>query len=159
MIPAEIMEFLSQEATVAVAATRDGSRIPHIRRVSGWRADPDGRMIECFIPAAFSEGLTACLEDNGEFALTLEQIGTLKTYQLKGTYVSSRPVDDADLTSTELVRTRYAQSLSQVFGLEEAVCGAYIMPPSVVVRFAVREIFLQTPGPDAGRRVVPEALQ
>lgn len=156
MIPVEIMDFLTQEATVAVAATRDRSRIPHVHRVSGWRADPEGRMIECFIPAAFTEGLIASLEDNGEFALTLEQLGTHKTYQVKGTYVATRPVDDADLTSTEAVRARFAGILSQRFGLPETVCRAYIMPPALVIRFAVREIFLQTPGPDAGRRIVPE---
>jgi hypothetical protein len=31
----------------------------------------------------------------------------------------------------------------------------YIPPPELVVRLRIREIFLQTPGPGAGRRLVP----
>ena len=44
---------------------------------------------------------------------------------------------------------------SALFGLSEDHCRAFISPPSVIVRFTVREIFLQTPGPGAGHRVFP----
>ena len=39
----------------------------------------------------------------------------------------------------------------------EQLLNAYIQVPGVAVEFEVREIYLQTPGPGAGTRLVPPA--
>lgn len=155
MIPDSIMTFLDDEAMVAVAASRDENRVPHLHRVSGWNVDADCQTINCFIPNAYTAALNSSLESNGEFALTVVDPGSHKTYQFKGQYVDSRPITDADLAIAEQKRGRFAEAVSQGFGLPEGACRTYILPPNLVIRFRVREIFLQTPGPDAGQRVVP----
>ena len=155
MIPGSIMTFLDDEAMVAVAASRDENRVPHLHRVSGWSVDEDRQTINCFIPDAYTAELNSSLEDNGEFALTVVDPGSHKTYQFKGQYVDSRPITDADLAIAEQKRGRFAQAVSQGFGMPEDASRTYILPPTLVIRFSVREIFLQTPGPDAGQRIVP----
>lgn len=39
--------------------------------------------------------------------------------------------------------------------LAESVLRAFTLKPHVVVAFKVEEIYLQTPGPGAGSRIVP----
>ena len=56
MIPSDIVTFLEEEATVAMAATRDGDCVPHLHRISGWTVDPDGVHVICLVPDAFSQG-------------------------------------------------------------------------------------------------------
>ena len=89
MIPGKILAFLEDKGTVAVSGTRDRNLVPHIHYVSGWSVEPDRRTIRCSIAEAYKDHLISSLEDNGQFALTVEQIGSHETYQFKGDYISS----------------------------------------------------------------------
>jgi hypothetical protein len=117
--------------------------------------EPDQQTIRCSINRAYLDHLFSSLEDNGQFSLTVEQIGTHETYQFKGHYAGSAEPSDADFAAHQRVAERFAKAVSRLFGHSEEDCRACISPPSVIVRFAVREIFLQTPGPGAGHRVLP----
>jgi hypothetical protein len=155
MIPRRILAFLKDKGTVAVSGTRDATLTPHIHYVSGWDVEPDQQTIRCSIPEAYTDHLIRSLEDNGRFSLTVEQIGSHETYQFKGNYVGSVLPGEADMAAHERARERFAKSVNQAFGLPEDMCRAYILPPSIVIRFDVREIFVQTPGPGAGQRLDP----
>ena len=54
-----------------------------------------GRTLTVFIPASAPRLLEA-LRDNGRIAVTFEEVGTHETYQVKGRYLSHRPVQPAD---------------------------------------------------------------
>lgn len=155
MIPGSIKSFLEEEATVAIAGTRDEDNVPHVHRVSGWSVDPDDQAMSCMIPESYAEVLEANLEDNGQFALTLEQLGSHKTYQFKGDFLDSRPADDSDRSNAAQRAQLFGSTLGALFGLPDEIGQAFMPPPILVVRFRVREIFLQTPGPGAGQRLVP----
>ena len=153
-IPGIILEFLNR-ATVAAVGTRDRDRVPHVHKVSGWRVEPDQEMIACSIPAAFTRHLMESLEDNGQCALTVEEIGPHETYQFKGVFVDAQPCTAADRKAADRVRERFARVVPPLLGVSEAASRAFGMDPDVTVRFRVQEIYVQTPGPGAGRRMVP----
>jgi hypothetical protein len=155
MIPGKILAFLEDKGTVGVSGTRDRNLVPHIHYVSGWSVEPDGRTIRCSIAEPYTDHLMSSLDDNGQFSLTIEQIGSHETYQFKGDYIGSASLTDSDIAAHERSKERFAKVVNQVFGFPEDICRAYILRPSVVVRFIVREIFLQTPGPGAGQRLFP----
>ena len=155
MIPGMILKFLQDRGTIGVSGTRDVNRVPHVHYVSGWDVEPDHQTLRCSINRAYLDHLFTSLEENGQFSLTVEQIGTHETYQLKGTYAGSAELNDEDVAAHQRMTERFAKAVSQLFGYSEEDCRAFISPPSVVVRFTVREIFLQTPGPGAGHRVSP----
>jgi hypothetical protein len=155
MIPGRILTFLQDRGTVAVSGTRDANLRPHVHYVSGWEVESDNRTIRCSIHEAYTDNLVSSLEGNGQFSLTIEQIGSHETYQFKGDYVGSSQPNNADLAAHQRIKNRFAKVVNQVFGLPEDICLAYISRPSLVVRFTVREIFLQTPGPGAGHRLFP----
>jgi hypothetical protein len=153
-LPDQLLEFL-EDATIAIVGTRGPGRAPNVHRPSGFRAGEDRKSVICYFPDVFLEGLSSALEDNGEIALTVSQAPSHETYQLKGTCIDSGPVASDDLRVYEAYLARAVPRLAPIFGLPEAVLRENIPPPTVRVRFAVREVFDQTPGPGAGRRIVP----
>jgi hypothetical protein len=155
MIPGKILAFLENEGTIGVSGTRDANLIPDIHYVSGWSVEPDQRTIRCSIAEGYTTHLLPSLEDNRQFSLTVEKIGSHETYQFKGEFLRDTQPSDADLAAHKQIQDRFAKVVSKLFGYAEDLCGAFVPRPALVICFAVREIFLQTPGPGAGRRLYP----
>ena len=152
MLPGVLVQFLDR-ASVAVACTRDQNLVSRIHYVSGWQLDADQKSIWCFIPSEFAAGLQESLDGNRQFALTVEHIGPHETYQFKGKLVESRPATEHDRAVVARCRSRFASALLALnpkLAGKSATLERYILDPGVAVRVAVREIFLQTPGPGAG---------
>lgn len=154
-LPGLLVNFL-ERASVAFGCTRTKDCTPQIHWVSGWTLDPDRSTIHCSIPAKFTAGLDEALKDNGRFALTLERIGPHETYQFKGTADSLRPSSAADRAVTDVCRKRFVDACCDLGPRFAALdLTSYILPPEVTVSLRVHEVFLQTPGPGAGARLVP----
>ena len=153
-IPGHLVEFLA-EATIAIVGTRGPDLVPNVHRPCAFRLGEDGKSIVCLFPEAFTDGLESALRDNGEVAFTVSQVPSHETYQIKGKWIESGPIDGPDLRLYELCRERVVARISKLFGIEPATLRENVPPPALRVRFDVREIFDQTPGPGAGRRIVP----
>ncbi len=156
MIPPPIIRFIEERANIGFAGTRDATLAPRGHRVPGWRVGPDGRTFTAFLPESSSADALAAFLDNGRIAITIEEVGTHETYQLKGRYVSHRPVqpDDVDLASR--ARERFVKGLRALFTQAGAeALGACIPVPALAVEVEIEEVFLQTPGPGAGSRIAP----
>jgi hypothetical protein len=156
MIPGKIVRFLEQYANVAFAGTRDRDLVPHGHRVCGWRVGADQRTMTALVPEAYTPGLVESLRQNGELALTVEEFPSHETYQFKGAYLRDRGVLRDDVEIVDRIRGRFAKSVRPIFaGAPEDVLRAFVAMPSLAVEFEVLEIFLQTPGPGAGARLIP----
>lgn len=154
MIPRVIVDFVNR-ATVAMVGTRDQDLVPHVHRVSGWMVGPDRKTMTCLVAEGFTEALGSSLEDNGQLALTICEVPSHETYQFKGNYVGSRSIEKGDLEVYDGCRQRFVTFVCAFLGFEEDEARAFVPKPSVAVSFEVREVFVQTPGPAAGRRLVP----
>jgi len=158
MIPEKIVRFLEQRANIAFAGTRNRDLVPFGHRVSGWSVGADGRTLTAFTPEPFTAGLVESLQENGEFALTVEDFPAHETYQFKGRYVRHRPVQREDIDIVDRIRERFMKNMRTVFpAAAEDIVAAFISKPGLAVEFEVSEIFVQTPGPGAGARIVPPA--
>lgn len=156
MIPGKLVRFLEQHATVAFAGLRNGDLVPFGHRVSGWRVGADQRTITIFFPDDFLQGLIELLQQNGELAVTVEEISSHETYQFKGRYRQHREVNEDDLDIVNRIRHRFARSLKALYhNVPEDVLREFVSPASLAVEFEVQEIYLQTPGPGAGTRLIP----
>jgi len=153
-IPGVIIDFLDR-ATAALAATRGPDLVPHIHRVSGWRVAADRQTMICLMSEAHTFQLRDDVDDNGRFALTIEEIGPHETYQFKGRVLSLDSPEEEDRLACSRTRERFTKVVALLFGINEETCPYHLPPPDVAIRFAIEEIFLQTPGPGAGRRIVP----
>jgi hypothetical protein len=168
LIPEDIITFL-EGATVAFAGTRDRDLMPHVHRVSAWLIGKDRETMTCLIPNQFAKHLVSSLKDNGQFAVTVTGSTTGRqrsnpprpytdaheTYQFKGEHLSSRSVNNEDLDAYRSAREQFAKLFAPLLNVPEGVAAKFILQPDLAVTFRVREIFIQTPGPNAGRRLVP----
>ena len=156
MLPGVMIDFLAR-ASVAVASTRDAHLVPHIHFLSGWSVEEDRETVLCLVAAGFVPNLMGPLEDNGQLAMTAEKIGPHETYQFKGRYVGSRPPCAADVALVEACRERFVVDVQRAYGdrfTREMLRRKY-GEPALAVRFRVHEVYVQTPGPAAGRRLLP----
>jgi hypothetical protein len=156
MIPGRLVRFLEQYANLAFAGTRDGNLVPYGHRVSGWRVGGAGRTLTAFISEQFTARLIESFENNGELALTVEEFPSHETYQFKGRYLRHRPLQPEDVEIVDRIRMRFVKSVHPLYAdAPEDLLKAFILKPCVAVEFEVSEIYLQTPGPGAGARLVP----
>jgi hypothetical protein len=157
MIPGKIIRFLEERASIAFAGTRNANLVPRGHRVSGWLIDVGGRTLTAFIPESSVPLLVEALQDNGRIAVTFEEVGTHETYQLKGRYLSHRPVQPAEIDVANRTRERFVKGLRALLPHPGAadMLGPSIGTPRLAVEIDVYEVFLQTPGPGAGTRIVP----
>jgi hypothetical protein len=159
-IPGRLVRFLDQFANLAYAGTRDRNRVPRGHRVSGWRRGADGRTLTAIVATGFTSGLVESVEDNGRFALTVEEYPSHETYQFKGRYLRHRPLDAQDVEAVDRIRERFVRNVLPFFpGAPPNPLQSFILAPELAVEFEVHEIYLQTPGPGAGARLVPPAEQ
>ena len=157
MIPGKIAQFL-ERANVAFAGTHNRDLVPFGHRVSGWSIGGDGRTMTAFIPATSTAGLVESLQENGALAVTVEDFPAHETYQFKGRYLRHRPALPEDIDVVDRIRERFMKSMKTVYpGLPGNLAGAFVSRPALAVEFEVMEIYAQTPGPGAGKRLVPPA--
>jgi hypothetical protein len=155
VIPGKIVRFLEQYANVAFVGTRDRDLVPFGHRVCGWIVAADQRMMTILVPDEFLQRLVESLQQNGELAVTVEEFPSHETYQFKGRYVHHRGVQDGDAEIVDRVRRRFVKSLRPMSHESEDTLKSFVSPPALAVEFEVLEIYLQTPGPGAGTRLIP----
>ena len=156
VIPGRILRFVEQNATLGFAGTRDRNLVPCGHRVSGWRVGQDQRTITALVADQYTDRLIESLEDNGEIALTIEEFPSHETYQFKGRYLRHRPIQPEDLAIVDRTRARFVKSVQPIYAdVPEQLLKAYILAPKTAVEFELLAIYLQTPGPGAGARLVP----
>jgi hypothetical protein len=160
VIPGKIVRFLEQYANVGFAGTRDADLVPYGHRVSGWQVSGDARTMAVFVPDNFTVKLIESLQQNGELAVVVEEFPSHETYQFKGRYLRHRAVAGGELEVVDRIRSRFVRSLRPLFAhAPESIFSAFVQEPSLSVEFEVQEVYLQTPGPGAGTRLIPPAGQ
>jgi hypothetical protein len=137
------------------AGTRNERLRPAQTYVIGAVVHPDRETVTFFVPESRSERILGDLKSNGRVALAVG-LPTHEAYQLKGSYVSSRPTDAKDRAVQEIYRSKLLSALLQA-GYPEQIVKPYILglayQPGVAITFRAEEIFLQTPGPEAGKKI------
>ncbi|MBI3249951.1 MAG: hypothetical protein HYZ50_25940 [Deltaproteobacteria bacterium] len=154
MIPDSIVEAIHGAAIISVGARDEQLRSTHTF-VIGAVVHPDRETITCFVPEQRFERIINNFKNNGRIALAVSLL-THEAYQLKGAYIDSRPADAKDRAVQELHRAKLLSAMLQL-GYPEAIVRPFILgflyQPSVAFSFRVEEIFLQTPGPEAGKKL------
>lgn len=153
MIPDRVVELLHGPAFMQ-AGTRDAQLRPAHTWVIGAVVHADRETVSFFVPETRSARVLSNLQDNGRVALGIGLVSH-EAYQLKGTYLSSRPTGDEDIALQEAYRAKVLAALRQAYPdqIARPVVLGFAYRPGVAVTFRADEIFLQTPGPGAGNRM------
>jgi hypothetical protein len=151
VIPDRVVEILHGPSYIQVGSRDDALRPAHTMAVGAMVHD-DRQTVTVFVPASRSERVLRDLAGNGRIAVGAA-LASHEAYQLKGTYVSSRPTDDADRARQEVYRAALLQSALEAGypdALARSFCLGFAYAPGVAITFRAEEVFLQTPGPGAG---------
>lgn len=140
---------------MVTVASRDAAQVPSVARALGCRVSPDRRRVTTFLLASQSATLLRDLRETGAIAAVFSQPSTHRTIQLKGSDASLGAIEPGDL---ELIEANAAAALADLVlsGFPESFARtifAYDAPDVVTVGFTPSTAFVQTPGPQAGRRL------
>src|SRR5262245_38623784 len=154
MIPDRVVEMLHGPSYLQLG-TRDADLRPAHTLAVGAMVHEDRQTVTVFVPTDRARRIVAHLESNGRVALGIGQ-ASHEAYQLKGTYLSRRPTDADDLARQEAyrkalladaLRAGYPEDIARPF------TQGFAYTPGTAITFRAEEVFLQTPGPDAGSRL------
>lgn len=151
MIPERVIEMLHGPSFMQLG-TRDEQLRPAHTVAIGAIVHADRRTVSVLVPATRAQRVLPHLEANGRIALGIAQVSH-EAYQLKGAYLSTRTADTDDLVRQEAYRAALLADTLQA-GYPEEIARpltlGFARTPSVVITFRTEQVFLQTPGPDAG---------
>lgn len=151
MIPDRVVEVLHGPTWIQIGSRDEALRPAHTVAVGAVVHD-DRQTVTVFVPTARSGRVLRDLTGNGRIAVGLA-LASHESYQLKGTYISSRPTDDTDRACQEARRAALLESALEA-GYPEAIARPLALglaiTPGVAITFRAEQVFLQTPGPGAG---------
>ena len=117
MIPDRVVE--SSPAHRVQIGSRDEALRPEHTGAVGAMVHDDRQTVTVFVPTARAERVLRDLTRNGRIAVGVA-LASHEAYQLKGTYISSRPTDDDDRARQEVYRAALLQSALEA-GYPEAI--------------------------------------
>ncbi len=151
MIPDRVIELLHGPAYMQIG-TRDAALRPAHTFAVGAVVHEDRETVTVFVPTARARRMLADLESNGRVALGIV-LASHEAYQLKGSYLSTRPTDASDLARQETYRKALLEDALRVGFPEEIarpLTQGLAYTPAIAMTFRAEQVFLQTPGPGAG---------
>jgi hypothetical protein len=140
---------------MVTVASRDAAHVPSVTRALGCRVAPDRRRVTVFLLASQAATLLRDLRTTGAIAAVFSQPSTHHTIQLKGSDATPGAVEPGDI---ELIEANAAAALADltIAGFPESFARTFFVyeaPDVVAVGFTPSTAFVQTPGPQAGRRL------
>lgn len=152
-LPAELYALLDGPSIMYIA-TRNAAMEPLSTLAFGLQSAADDRELTVFVPAVLAPLVVANLRDNGQMAVELVRPSDHRALQIKGVWLGERRTSDDD----RAFLTRYHNALLQemnLVGVPRTKWDRLAWWPAIALRMEVRDVFVQTPGPGAGRRCEP----
>ena len=76
-----------------------------------------------------------------------------EAYNLKGQYVSSKKLDNSDLKISKNYTNKVIDIITSVGLSKEAALEKYGKVPDLGITFKIDKVYIQTPGPEAGKEI------
>ena len=150
MISDEVLAFLRGGKSLVIG-TRDEQLLSECARAVGLRASATGdrQHVSVFLAEPSSQRTLANLRDNGRIAIGLSHPPDHRSLQLKGRVTALVPATEDDLAFVKSYVAELAAVLD-VVGVPARIIHRVNYLPCIRADVRVEEIYLQTPGPDAG---------
>jgi hypothetical protein len=146
------VEFIHGGVAVGVA-TRDDDLKPEFARGWGPEVSADRRTLTLCVTAPPGSPMRTNLDRNGAVAVGFSPPTIARALQVKGVATVMGEPDAADLERVERHVRAFVAEAARVGAPTELSERMFMRPGLVTIRLPVDEVFDQTPGPTAGRRV------
>jgi hypothetical protein len=152
VVAPELVEFIHGGVAVGVA-TGDADLRPEFARGWGPQVSTDGRSLKLCVAAASGSPMRANLERLGAVAVGFSPPTIARAVQLKGVATQVGEPKAADLKRVERHVQRFIEECERIGAPEELSRRMFVGTGLVAIRLSIAEVFDQTPGPTAGRRL------
>lgn len=149
-IPEDLVDYFESGISVLVG-TCDANRRPDATRSVGVLVHPKRERVTLFLSEHTSKRAVANLAQNGAVAVGFSRPYDHLSIQLKGKVVEVRPATEAERVFPERYLAGFSDQLHMT-GFPRSLPKRIVVWPAVAVTFDLHDIFLQTPGPNAGSR-------
>jgi hypothetical protein len=147
-LPDDLVEF-AHGGRSALVGTCSRDLDPECMRANGVRIWPGGYKLTIFLPTATAALTVANLRENPRISITLSEIATHRTMQLKGAVLEIRTAPEEDQAYVSSYRELFAADLAWA-GQTTANTLALTVWPAYAVDVEIAVVYTQTPGPAAG---------
>jgi hypothetical protein len=151
-IPQDLVEFVESGVSVLVG-TRDADLRPRASRAGAASVSKDRREVTIYMTDSW-KGALEDIAQNGEIAVNFTRPYDNHAVQLKGKVVRVAPPSETPRDLVERYLAAYAEQL-YIVGIPRSLTKRLVVWPAVGVTFEVREMYVQTPGVDAGKPLEP----
>lgn len=148
----DLKRFL-ESGLVVLVATRNDALQPFVTR--GWGVhvqDGDRRHVSLCVPRVSSARTVADLTANGRIAVSCGHQATFRAVQMKGRFVASEGPSAAALERASEQFALFVEESAKI-GVPPHLLQVLFTTDLVSLTFVVDEVFDQTPGPGAGKKV------
>ncbi|HLV66265.1 MAG TPA: hypothetical protein VKY73_10660 [Polyangiaceae bacterium] len=150
-LPEALTEFVEGGMSILVG-TRDAALRPEASRGVGASVSPDRSRLTVYLNVAVADRTLANIDENGEIAVTFSRVVDHRTFQVKGKVLGVRRSGKKDRGIQEQWLAAFVEQL-YLAGLPRSISRRLRFWPSVAVEFEIHDVFAQTPGPGAGRKL------
>ena len=147
-----VVDFIHGGVAVGVA-TRDDDLRPEFARGWGPEVSADGRSVTLCVSAPEGSRMRANLERNGAVAVGFSPPTIARAVQVKGVATRVGEPEAADLERVERHVRSFVAEAARIGAPAELSQRMFVRNGLVAVQFSIDEVFDQTPGPTAGRRL------
>lgn len=151
-IPINIVNFLSKTIVIHIG-THDDKLFPWETMAFGQKVGDDRKSVTVYFSNDVAEKTISNLKSNGKIAVTFAEPASHECYQFKGKYQSHRQSSEDET----IIQDQFMQNLNMLFenfGKGPAFFSPVKYKPSIALTFTVEQIYVQTPGPDAGKQIL-----
>ena len=152
MLDPAVVEFIHGGVAVGVA-THDDDLRPEFARGWGPEVSADGRSVALCVSAPEGSRMRANLERNGAVAVGFSPPTIARAVQVKGVATVMGEPEAADLERVERHFRSFVAEAARIGAPAELSQRMFVRTGLVAVQFSIDEVFDQTPGPTAGRRL------
>lgn len=153
----DILGLLDGPVAISVA-TCDADHWPNLAHGYGVRVEPHSGQIRIFVLRPEAEAILANIVGNGAVAAVFSDVSSFRSLQIKGGDATLRSFDAADAARQRGHHRRISQalrSLGYAAGPAEGYFGVPAEGSLVTLAFTPRDLYQQSPGPEAGLRLDP----
>jgi Pyridoxamine 5'-phosphate oxidase len=147
-ITPQLAEFL-HSGLIMFLATRSADLTPTSVIAAGLRVDAP-RRVTVFLTETMAASVLPNLADNGEMAVTMSNVLDHRSIQLKGKLAAVGPASEVDRAFQAQYMERFRPAMTML-GVPRSIAARLAWWPSRAIQMDLREMFVQTPGANAGR--------
>lgn len=108
--------------------------------------------LTCFVIKSECEEILEYLRESGRISFFVGMISH-EAYNFKGQFESFNLLNENDLKVSEEYRSNVINTITNIGMPREAATEKYGKVPDIGITFKVDKVFVQTPGPDAGKLI------